>query len=76
MFFSRGGKNYSGIYSNKMAGFIRENVNAQAAVLDGEIIVWDNKLQKAAPFGKNKSVALAGEQGKIDVEGLEDLPLS
>ena len=42
MFFSRGGKDYSKIYGPKLAGFVRENVNAQAAVLDGEIIVWDN----------------------------------
>ncbi len=59
MFFSRGGKDYSKLYGTKLAGFIRENVNAQAAVLDGEIIVWDCMLQKAAPFGKNKQVALA-----------------
>ena len=74
MFFSRGGKDYSKIYGPKLASFIRDNVNAQAAVLDGEIIVWDNSTQKAAPFGKNKQVAL-NNNFTIDIEGIEALSL-
>lgn len=64
MFYSRGGKDYSRIYGQKLAGFIRDNVKAQAAVLDGEVIVWDTRLNKAAPFGKNKQVALADDPAK------------
>jgi hypothetical protein len=49
-----------------MAPHIVANVDAGAAVLDGELVVWDNAKQCMAPFGLNKLVAGtesgAGEQ--------------
>ena len=41
----------------KMSSIIVQNVDAQAAVLDGEMIVWDNLSKSMAPFGLNKNVA-------------------
>lgn len=58
MFFSRSGKDYTHLYGQGLASVIRENVRGQALVLDGEIVVWDNKLAKIAPFGMNKTIAL------------------
>ena len=60
-FFSRNGKDYTRIYGTALSDFIRDNVMAQAALLDGEVIVWDKVRKKAAPFGHNKSVALQDE---------------
>ena len=56
-FFSRNAINYTHIYGPKMAPLILENVDVQAAVLDGEMIVWDKENQTMAPFGLNKNVA-------------------
>ena len=60
-FFSRSGKDYTKIYGTALSDFIRDNVIAQAALLDGEVIVWDKVNNKAAPFGHNKSVAMQDE---------------
>lgn len=40
-----------------MSPYILKNVEAQAAVLDGEMVVWDNFKKEMAPFGLNKNVA-------------------
>lgn len=37
---------------------LRNNINADAAILDGEIIVFDQSINKFVPFGSNKAVAL------------------
>ena len=42
MFFSRSGKDYTHLYGQSLGSVIRESVKAQALVLDGEIVVWDN----------------------------------
>ena len=56
--FSRNGNDYTKLYGGALADYIRENVIAQAALLDGEVVVWDKHLDKPAPFGHNKPVAL------------------
>ena len=66
-FFSRNGKDYTRIYGTALSDYIRDNVIAQAALLDGEVIVWDKENNKIAPFGKNKPVALQDESA-IDAD--------
>lgn len=53
-----------------MSPYILKNVEAQAAVLDGEMIVWDNFKKEMAPFGLNKNVAKldSGQGEQIDGE--------
>jgi ATP-dependent DNA ligase len=34
-----------------MSKYIKDNVEAKAAILDGEMVVWDNEKQEIAPFG-------------------------
>lgn len=46
-----------------MAAHVMQNVDAGAAVLDGEMVVFDNLKQSMAPFGLNKYVANT-ESGK------------
>ncbi len=59
MYFSRNSNDVTQIYGPKLTSHMKEAIdqNVQACVLDGEIIVWDNELGKAAPFGQNKAVA-------------------
>jgi ATP-dependent DNA ligase len=42
-FYSRNSHNYTHVYGPKMAPVILENLDVQAAVLDGEMIVWDTE---------------------------------
>jgi ATP-dependent DNA ligase len=37
-----------------MSNYIKENIDAQAVILDGEMVVWDTENNRAAPFGMNK----------------------
>lgn len=53
-FFTRNSNNYTRIYGPKMAVHIKENIDAQAVILDGEMVVWDNEKKCVAPFGMNK----------------------
>ena len=54
MFFSRNSNDVTGIYGPKLTGYIKDNLRCQAAILDGEIVVWDNNRKMYAPFGMNK----------------------
>ena len=65
--FSRNGNDYTKLYGGALADYIRENVLAQAALLDGEVVVWDKVMNRPAPFGHNKPVALQ-EESQIDNE--------
>ena len=65
-FFSRNGIDYTYLYGPKLSHLIVSCVNADSAILDGEIVVWDKANQKYAPFGENKTVALAVEDGNSD----------
>ena len=60
MFFSRNGKDYSQLYGPALASVIREHVQCQAVILDGEVVVWDSFNNRLAPFGSNKTVAIQG----------------
>ena len=62
-FFSRNGIDYTYLYAPKLSHLIVSCVNADSAILDGEIVVWDKKEQKYAPFGETKTVALAVDDG-------------
>ena len=62
-FFSRNGIDYTYLYGPKLSHLIISCVNADSAILDGEIVVWDKTNQKYAPFGENKTVALAVDDG-------------
>ena len=68
-FFSRNSNNYTHIYGPKMSSFILKNVEAQAAVLDGEMVVWDNFKKQMAPFGMNKNVAKQDPEEGDQIDG-------
>ncbi len=53
-FFTRNSNNYTRIYGPKMSNYIKENIDAQAVILDGEMVVWDTENNRVAPFGMNK----------------------
>ena len=59
MFFSRNSNDVTQIYGPKLSSHVKSALdeNVLACVLDGEVIVWDNELGRAAPFGQNKAVA-------------------
>lgn len=66
--FTRNGIDYTDLYGPKLSKLLISCVNAQSAILDGEIVVWDKKSQKFAPFGLNKAVALEKEDyGDYDI---------
>lgn len=56
-FFTRNGIDYSYLYGPKLGNIILNSVNANSAILDGEIVVWDKKNMRCAPFGENKTIA-------------------
>jgi len=45
-----------------MEEVIISKLNARAAILDGEMIVWDTEAQKCVPFGMNKTIALSDKE--------------
>ncbi len=57
-FFTRNSNNYTRIYGPKISAHIKECVDAQACILDGEMVVWDTLKQQVAPFGLNKHIAI------------------
>jgi len=59
MFFSRNSNDVTQIYGPQLSNHVKSSLadNIEACVLDGEIIVWDNDLCRAAPFGQNKTIA-------------------
>ena len=60
-FFTRNSNNYTKLYGPQLYTLLKDNIEAQAAILDGEVIVWDTLKNEAAPFGQNKPVALRTE---------------
>ena len=59
MFFSRNSHDVTAIYADKLSLSVKEAISSDvgACVMDGEVIVWDNEENCAAPFGKNKAIA-------------------
>lgn len=56
-FFSRNSLNVTEVYGAKLGAVVVEGIKAKAAILDGEIVVWDSLNNQFAPFGLNKYVA-------------------
>jgi ATP-dependent DNA ligase len=56
-FFRRNSNNYTRIYGPKISQYIKDNVDAQACILDGQMVVWDNEKKQVGPFGLNQKVA-------------------
>jgi len=59
MFFSRNSNDVTQLYGPKLSSHVKSALanDVAACVVDGEIIVWDSELNRAAPFGQNKTVA-------------------
>ena len=55
-FFTRNAIDYTYLYS-KLAEPIKRSVLCKSAILDGEIVVWDNVKGNFAAFGENKPTA-------------------
>lgn len=62
--FCRNSNDYTHIYGPKLIPIIRSNVNAQAGILDGEIIVLNKITGETVPFGMNKTVAMEDDEGE------------
>ena len=63
-FYSRNGVDYTYLYGPKLSYLIKTSVNAKTAILDGEIVVYDKINKKFAPFGENKTIALAENENE------------
>jgi len=63
-FFTRNANDYTYLYGPKMRDYMLQAVvGVHSIILDGEMIVWDKALDKPAPFGQNKPVALSDTEG-------------
>mgnify|MGYP000923069239 CR=1 FL=1 len=51
--FSRNGKDYSHIYK-ELVPLLKENINADACILDGEVLVLEKGSLNMVPFGMNR----------------------
>ena len=51
---------YNYVYEDFL-GILREAIQADACILDGEIIVIDKEENKMMPFGLNKTIAVNHE---------------
>ncbi len=72
-FFTRNAVDYTYLYGPKFADLIPKCVNARAAILDGEIVVWDKTKNSFAPFGENKSIANSEEIEKCLIYMIFDI---
>lgn len=63
--FSRNGVDYNHVYYN-MIPLIKDHVNCDSCILDGEIIVLEKESFKMMPFGLNKLVA-SGEEADMQL---------
>ena len=55
--FSRNGVDYNHVYEG-MIPIIKDNINCDSCILDGQIIVLEKNSLNMMPFGLNKVVAL------------------
>ena len=55
--FSRNGVDYNHVYES-LIPLLKENINCDSCILDGEIIVLEKNSLNMVPFGLNKVVAL------------------
>lgn len=60
--FTWNGNNYTYLYGPKLNEPLLSAIKAKQAILDGEVVVWDNNEKKICPFGSNKTVALASDE--------------
>ncbi|CAD8171259.1 unnamed protein product [Paramecium octaurelia] len=58
-FFTRNSNDYTYLYKDKLGDIVRQSVQAQCAILDGEIIVVNKETGDNVRFGLNKTVALS-----------------
>lgn len=59
--FSRNGKDYTHIYKELLPIF-KTNINADACIIDGEVLVVEKDTLNMVPFGMNKQVALGNDE--------------
>ncbi|CAN0912487.1 DNA ligase 4 [Linum grandiflorum] len=61
-FFSRNFLDHSE-YEHGMSNIIQQCVLPDRCILDGEMLVWDNSLNRFAEFGSNQEIAKAAKNG-------------
>jgi DNA ligase 4 len=64
--FSRNGVDNNMVYEDLIA-VLKDSIQADACILDGEIIVVDKEEHKMMPFGLNKSVAVGHETENLQL---------
>ena len=58
--FTRQTTDYTEKYGPVMNDVILQNVSAEEAILDGEMVGYDNLHERIVPFGFNQTVARVG----------------
>lgn len=66
-FYTRNGVDYTDLYGPKLSKFLKNNILAKHAILDGEILVWDKINSNFCKFGENKTIALALDNNDKDL---------
>lgn len=62
--YTRNGIDYTGSYAPTMRRVFLDGVNGRQAVLDGEMLAFDENDHVFVPFGNNRTVAQAGDPSK------------
>lgn len=62
--YTRNAIDYTSVYAPTMRKILLEGLLGRQAVLDGEMLAWDEKEQAFVPFGNNRSVATAGDPNR------------
>lgn len=62
--YTRNAIDYTSTYAPSMRNVLLEGLRGRQAVLDGEMLAWDETEQAFVPFGSNRSVAQKGDPNR------------
>jgi DNA ligase-4 len=65
-FFTRNGNDYTSKYGDALKDLVLSHVRAEEAILDGEVLVWDDGRKAFTKFGSNVTMAKAQREGTSD----------
>ncbi len=72
-FFSRNSLDCTKVYYSALGEIDKKSINARSAILDGEIVVWDQMHKTYASFGENKKIAKFTRDNNISKEMISKL---
>ncbi len=65
-FFTRNGNDYTPKYGAALTRYVLSQVRADEAILDGEVLAWDDNRKAFTKFGSNVTTAKAQREGTSD----------